>query len=629
MKLYYDRKSKDPTYFIQQGYRIGKKTSTRNVKRIGKHSELLAITDDPLAYAKAEVAKYNEEVNNSKVTMELSIDFDEKIKASEDVVSGSTLKNIGYYYLQQVYHDLRIDRFFTEVTAESKITFDPDLVNRFLTYARILDPGSKRNTHMHLSDYYEQPDFEYQHILRTMDIMEANYDAYISHLFEQSKNVVDRNTSVCYYDCTNFYFEIESPDDDYVDEVTGEFIPGFRKYGVSKEHRPNPIVEMGLFMDGDGIPLSMCLASGNESEQTTAVPLEKRMIQMLRQKPFIYCADAGLGSYHIRNFNSMGGRSFIVTQSIKKLSDALKEAVFNDFDYRLLSSGKVVSLKGMQTFDKKDEKNKALYADKAYKVIPADNLIDLGLYEEKKLKNGKTRRVKVKGTLKQKLIISFSRKMMEYQQYIRNRQVERAKNLLKNIDPESFKKGPHDVTRFIKRCSKGKSGEKAIDQYILNEELIAEEARYDGFYAVATNLDISESPELAVSDVQKILAISHQRYKIEDCFRLMKTNFSSRPIFHQNRERIIAHFMICYTALLIFRLLQKKISDEKFRLSPENIVETLQNMQVANLNDFCYMATYSGSKALTALNTIYPLSLLDHKFYLPKELNKRFKKISG
>ena len=300
MKLNYDRKSKDPTYFIQQGYRIGKKTSTRNVKRIGKHSELLAITDDPLAYAKAEVAKYNEEVNNSKVTMELSIDFDEKIKASEDVVSGSTLKNIGYYYLQQVYHDLRIDRFFTEVTAESKITFDPDLVNRFLTYARILDPGSKRNTHMHLSDYYEQPDFEYQHILRTMDIMEANYDAYISHLFEQSKNVVARNTSVCYYDCTNFYFEIESPDDDYVDEVTGEFTPGFRKYGVSKEHRPNPIVEMGLFMDGDGIPLSMCLASGNESEQTTAVPLEKRMIQMLKQKPFIYCADGGLGSYHIR-----------------------------------------------------------------------------------------------------------------------------------------------------------------------------------------------------------------------------------------------------------------------------------------------------------------------------------------
>ena len=629
MKLGYDTKSKDPTYFIQQGFRNGKKTSTRNVKRIGKHSELLAITDDPLAYAKEQVAKYNEEVKNAKVSMGLSIDFDKKVRASNDVVSASTLRNIGYFYIQQIYHDLQVGDFFKEITRDRKIEFDPNLVNRFLTYARIIDPASKRRTHLHLSDYYENPDFNYVHILRTMDLMEENYDGYISHLYKHSLNVVKRNLSVCFYDCSNVYFEIESPDLDYVDEVTGEIIIGFRKYGISKEHRPNPIVEMGLFMDSDGIPLSMCLAPGNQSEQTTAVPLEKELVKMLKGKPFIYCADAGLGSYHIRNFNSMGGRAFIVTQSIKKLSDKLQLAVFNDCDYRLLSTGKPVSLEWMAEFDRFDEENRNLYLDKAFKVIPADNLIDLGLYEEKQYKNGTSRKVKAKGLLPQKLIITFSRKMREYQRFVRNRQIERAKTLLKNIDPEAYKKGPNDVTRFIKRNSKGKNGEKAVDRYILDLDKIAEEEKYDGFYAVATNLEISEKPLEMRDAVEQILEISGQRYKIEECFRLLKTNFSSRPVYHQNKERITAHFMICYTALLIFRLLEKKFETAGFHFTPTDIVETLQNMQVTNINDLFYTATYEGSQILTALNTIYPLSQLDRKYYQPKDLNKKFKKISG
>lgn len=616
MKLYYDRKSKDPTYFIQQGFRNGKKTSTRNIKRIGKHSELLAITDDPLAYAMEEVAKYNEEIKNSKVTMDLTIDFDEKIKASEDVVSASTLKNIGYFYLQQIYHDLKIGPFFRGVTADSKITFDPNLVNRFLCCSRILSPGSKRKTHLHLADYYEEPCFDYVHILRTMDIMEANYDAYISHLFEQSNNIVKRKTSICYYDCSNFYFEVESQDEDYVDEVTGEIIAGIRKYGVSKEHRPNPIVEMGLFMDGDGIPLSMCIVPGSQGEQTTAIPLEEKLIKMLKGKEFIYCADAGLGSYHIRNFNSMGGRSFVVTQSIKKLSSTLKEAVFNDCDYRLLSTGKRISLDAMMSFDKKDVDNRGLYLDKAYKVIPADNLIDLGLYEEKTCMNGKTKLVKAKGVLKQSLVVTFSRKMMEYQRFVRNRQIERAKKLLENIDPETYKKGPCDVTRFIRRTSKGKSGEKAVDRYCLDEEKIAEEEKYDGYYAVATNLD---------DPAKDILDVAKKRYLIEDCFRIMKTNFSGRPVNHREGRRIKAHFLICYTALLVYRLLECRLNDQDTHVTPENLITTLKNMNVVNVHDMEYMALYNGSKALDALTGLTGLTL-DNAHYKPKELNRMIKK---
>jgi transposase len=459
--------------------------------------------------------------------------------------------------------------------------------------------------------------------------MEKNYDEYIRHLFKHSSDIVKRDTSVCYYDCSNFYFEIESPDHDYVDEITGEIINGFRKYGISKEHRPNPIVEMGLFMDADGIPLSMCLVPGNQSEQTTAVPLEKELTKMLNKKPFIYCADAGLGSYHIRNFNSMGGRAFVVTQSIKKLSKTLQQAVFNDCDYHLLSTGTPISLKWLQEFDKKDEANKSAYTDKAFKIVPADNLIELGLYEEKKCKNGKIKKVKAKGMLPQKLIITFSRKMMEYQRFIRNRQIERAKKLLKHIDPETYKKGPNDVTRFIKRLSNKENDKKSPIQYTLDMNKIAEEEKYDGFYAIATNLDISEGIAAGKADVIKILEISAQRYKIEDCFRLLKTNFSSRPVYHHNEPRIIAHFMICYTALLIFRLLQKKFELAGYHFTPNSIVETLQNMQVANIDDLFYVATYEGSTILTALNTIYPMSQLDHKYYQPKDLKIIFKKISG
>src|SRR5574344_935824 len=533
MKLNYDKKSKDPTYFVQKGYRNGKKTTTKNIARIGKHSELLKITDDPLSYAKEQVALYNDEEKNSKLTMEVKIDFNEKIKISKELVSSSTNLNIGYLYLQQVYHELEIGSFFRQISSDSKITFDPNTVNRFLTFARILYPDSKLGTCQHLSHYYEQPNFSHNHIMRTMDIMVKHYDEYLTHLFNKSNNIIKRNTSVCYYDCSNYYFEIESPDEDYVDEVTGEIIKGFRKYGISKQHQPAPLVEMGLFMDSDGIPLTMCLTSGSDNEQTTAIPLEKKLTAMLKGKKLIYCADAGLGSINIRNFNSMGGRAFIVTQSIKKLSETLKIAVFNDVDYKLLSSDHAVSITDLKAFDKNDSNNSELYKDKAYKIINADKAMDLGFYEEKKLKNGKTRKVKSKAVVHQKIIITFSRKMMEYQRFIRNRQIERAKVMLRNLDPETYKKGPNDVTRSIKSNTATKSGEKTTDQYILNQEVIEEEEKYDGYYAVATSLDDS---------ARDIIEVSSKRYKIEDCFRVMKTNFSARPIFHQTKEHVTAHF---------------------------------------------------------------------------------------
>lgn len=615
MKLWYDKKSKDPTYFMQLGIRNGKKVTTKNVARIGKHSELLKITDDPLAYAKKEIAKANEEAKNTnKVDMEIRLDFAEKIKSTSDTVSASTLKNIGYLYLQKLYNQLKLDKFFNDVSKDRKFNFNPDIVNKFMTYSRILDPDSKLGSFEKLSTFYEEPEFDYQHIMRTMDLMYENYNEYIEYLFKASGNIVKRNTSVCYYDCTNYYCESENQDPDYIDESTGEVFTGLRQYGFAKDHKPNPLVEMGLFMDTNGIPISMCIAPGNTNEQTTVIPLEKELVKMFGddKKKFIYCADAGLSSYHIRNFNSMGGRAFVVTQSVKKLSDVLKQAVFNDCDYRLLSDDSSVSIETLKTFDKKDEKNNSIYNDKAYKIIEANSLLDVGLYEEKILNNGKTKKVKSKATLKQHVIITFSRKSMEYQRFIRNRQIERAKNILKNLDPDKYKKGMNDVTRFIKKTKNSK------DKYELNLEKIKEEEKYDGFYAIATNLDDS---------VKDILAINEQRYKVEECFRILKTDFASRPYFHRTRERIISHFMFCYTALLIYRLLEVKLNkfDKDTHFTTRNIIETLKNMQVSNISDLCYASQYTGSKILSALEGIFEMGL-DKKYYLPKDLNKKCRK---
>ena len=509
---------------------------------------------------------------------------------------------------------LRLKGFFQEKTKGRKVTFDCYTILRFLLYARILDPLSKYATWHKLDTYYEKPDFDYQHILRFMDLQ--NYNDYLTWLFRQSNSVVKRATSVLYYDCTNFYFETEQPDEDIVDEVTGEILKGMRQYGVSKEHRPNPIVEMRLFMDTQGVPITMCLHPGNTSEQLTAVPLEKEVMTMLPDAKFIYCADAGLGFYNIRKFNSMGGRAFIVTQSIKKLSDILKQAVFNDYDYRLLSDDTPVMISEMKSFDRHDRNNLDLYNDSAYKVVDADKALDLGLYEDVALKNGRTVKRKAKGILKQRIIVTFSRKVMEYQRTVRNRQIERARKLITLKDPEEIKKGPNDVKRFLKRVAKTKSGETAAVEYILDEEKITEEEKYDGYYAVATNL----------SDPAKdILAISNKRYQIEDCFRIMKTNFDGRPVNHRLREQIKAHFLICYTALLVYRLLEVKLDDQRTHITVEDLITTLKNMNVANIHDMKYMALYDGSKTLDALTKLTMMPL-DRLHYKPKEPNRMIKK---
>ena len=619
MKLFFNRKAKDPIYYAQYGYRTPEgKSTTKNVRRFGKHSELLKITDDPEAYCREQIKLMNEEYKKGTEVIQIALDFNKNVANTGRAYSRRKSYNIGYLYLQLIYQKLELKDFFDEITAGKKMTFDPNTINRFLTFSRVLDPMSKAGTFDNLDTYYERPKFEYHQIFRFMDLLYEHSDKYLEWLYDKSNNIIKRDSSVIYYDCTNFYFETEQADEDEFDDKTGEIVSyGLRKYGVSKEHRPNPIVEMGLMMDKRGIPINMCIHPGNTSEQVTATPLEEKIIPNLDASDIIYCADAGLGSYSIRKFNSLGGRRFIVTQSIKKLSDTLKEAVFNDFDYRLLSDDSPITIERLKSFDRSDPHNEALYNAKAYKIIPADKAIDLGLTETKELKNGKKKEVKSKGTLKQNVIVTFSRKMMEYQRSVRNRQIERAKNILKRKDPEEIKKGTNDVKRFMKRIAETKSGEKASVTYELDLDKIKEEEKYDGYYAIATNL-LDDSP-------RDIMAVMSERYRIEESFRIMKTNLCSRGVYHHEERRIRTHFMICYTALLIYRLLECSIQDNGDHVTIGNLIKTLRNMTVSDRGAYIE-SEYDGSEALYALNKLGDLSLIK-EIYKPSEFNKKIKKI--
>lgn len=623
MKVGYSSKSKDPIYYVQQGIRYGKKTTTKNLYKIGRHSELLKITDDPLEYAKQFVKKYEASFEKEDVSINQNFNVNAKLPRTGNVTSKFEGLNIGYLFLQKIYKDLDIKSFFKQALKDSKVKFDCDEINRFLTFDRILDPRSKLGTFNNLHNYFERPDISYESIFRHHDILEKNYSKYLEHLYKNSSNVLKRKKNICYYDCSNFYFETEENDVDYVDEMTGEVIEGLRKYGLSKDHKPSPIVEMGLFVDDDGIPITMAIHSDNKSEQLTAIPLEKDIVKMYQGSKFIYCADAGIGSYNIRKFNSMGGRAFVIAQSIKKLSAPLKEAVFNDFDYKKISDNSRCTIKEAKSFSidilkdadnetkNSDEYKTTLkkYDDLVYKVIEASQSVELGLTEEKLLNNGKVKMVKSKAMLPQKIIITFSRKHMEYQRRIRNNQIERAKNIIDSGNAAKSKKGNNDVRRFIKTV--GKNGAKL--DYLIDEDVIREEEKYDGFYALATNLEGS---------AKEILQINKQRYQIEDCFRMLKNNLKARPVFHRKDKRIIAHFQVCYTALLIIRLLSKKLDNYGTHFTFNQIQETLNNMMVKSIKDIYYDPLYTSSDCLDSLNAISGLDL-DRSLFKNTDLNKK------
>ena len=540
-------KSKNQTiYYLSKSVWVDGKSTTKTIERIGSEEEIKKICGDltPLEWAKQYAAKRSAEEKASKQDVIIKFSSSRLIdKAAQRSVK------IGHLFLRDIYYSLGLDEICAEISSRHKFTYDLNDILSMLVYSRILSPGSKRSSLQDAQEFLDPPACDLHQVYRGLEALARENDYYQAELYRRSESVISRKKGILYYDCTNYYFEIEEEDD-------------FRRFGVSKEHRPNPIVQMGLFMDADGIPLSFSVFNGNESEQLSMTPLEQKIINEYGLKKFIVCTDAGLSSISNRRFNNTLNRKFITTQSIKMLKGFLKEFCLSDDGWKLEGSRQVYNLSEIKEEDFRD------------RIFYKDQWIN-------------------ENDLEQHLIVTFSFKYRDYQRSIRDRQIERARRLSEH--PSSMKaKKPNDPKRFVSQsyCTKeGEIADKTIT--VLDEDRISEEMRYDGFYAVCTNLE---------DDAPEIIRISQKRWEIEECFRIMKSELKARPVYLSRKDRITAHFMTCFTALIIYRILEKKLGG-KYTCS--EIINTLQGMNMLIAPGEGYIPSYTRTDLTDDLHETY------------------------
>lgn len=538
MKLNITKSKNSESFYIAKSYINSKGVSTSTiVRKLGTLKDLLdehgPTRDDVIAWAKNEVKLETEKYKKEQETKTVRITFhaDRKLDYGQ-----RKLFQGGYLFAQSIYYGLQLDKTCRKIKTRYKYQFDLNAILSDLIYNRMLDPRSKASAFHAVQKFLEPPTYELHDIYRALSILAEESDFIQSEVFKNSNFLGERNSKILYYDCSNFYFEIEQEN-------------GMKKYGKSKEHRPNPIVQMGLFIDGDGIPLAFSLFPGNQNEQTSLKPLELKILQQFGCDKFIYCSDAGLASQANRNFNHMGKRAFIVTQSIKKLRAEDKAVILSRDGFKRLSDNSSVTFENIV-----DDNPNELY----YKEVPY-----------------------ISGNLDQRLIVTYSPKYAAYQQAIRQTQVERAKMMLQNGSVKKNRKNPNDPARFVGKNASTKDGEIADIHYYLDEEKIAEESKYDGLYAVCT--------DLLDDEVKDILRVSEGRWQIEESFRIMKTDFSARPVYVQREDRIKAHFLICFLALLCYRLLEKQL-DSKYTC--DEILQMLNEMNFVDLEGQGFTPTY-------------------------------------
>ena len=537
-------KSKNTTiYYLSKSVRIGSRTTTKTVEKIGTYDEIKEKCGDmePLEWAKKYAAKRSAEEKAAKQ--------DVIMKCSSSMLIDKNVRrscNAGYLFLLDIYYSLGIDKICAEISEKYKFEYDLNEILSMLVCSRIIAPGSKRSSLEEANGFVEQPKCSLHQIYRALEVIAKENDFFQSQLYKNSQSITERRKDVLYYDCTNYYFEIEDEDD-------------FRKYGVSKEHRPNPIVQMGLFIDSDGIPLSFSVFDGNFSEQPSMTPLEKKILQDFDTSDFVVCTDSGLSSIANRRFNSIQGRGFVTAQSIKKLKGFLQDFCLGDDGWYLPGS------------------------DRRYKLSELDEEKDYDrvFYKDRWINEN---------DLEQHLIVTYSIKYRNYQRAVRGRQIVRAEKLAENPSSLSRKK-ENDPKRFVmqEHCTTdGEAAEKTITS--LDQNRIDNEMKYDGFYAVCTNLE---------DDVSDIIRINQKRWEIEECFRIMKTEFKARPVYLSRKDRITAHFTTCFTALVIYRMLEKKLEN---RFTCEEIIGTLRDMNMMIAPGEGYIPTYTRTDLTDALH---------------------------
>ena len=556
------------TYYIIDSIKRDGKRSSETVERLGTEQEIMKLhgTSNPSAWMEARARELTEKkkaASGKKVLVPFLPDA-----ALEPGVQHAF--NVGYLFLQQIYYQLKLPSICRQISKRNAFAYDLDNILSRLVYGRILFPSSKLSCLELSQRLYEQPNFEIQHIYRALSVLAKEMDFVQAELYKNSREIIKRSDGVLYYDCTNYFFETESEE-------------GLKQYGPSKEHRPSPIVSMGLFMDKSGLPLAFSITPGNQSEQTTLQPLEKKIMQDFGKSKFVVCTDGGLSSEANRKFNNWGERCFITTQSIKKMKKSLKDWALDTEGWRLPGSRKTYSIKDMA--DTPENRARIFYKQRYVE----------GYDEERDIEFNQT------------LIVTFSLKYMLYQRCIREGQIARAKEMA-GTPSKADRVGPNDARRFIKRTVVTKDGEAAsIKAYTLNRAAIEKEERFDGFYAVCTNLD--DDPALIVD-------VNRGRWEIEESFRIMKTEFEARPVYLKRDDRIMAHFLSCFIALLIYRILESRLNagTQEGKKEPQKrlrrrytstaIIETLRGMDMTKAGSDGFIPSYRRTDLTDELHEI-------------------------
>ena len=572
MRLGISKSKNTINYYIIKDYTKNGKRSTKHIERIGNIEQVkkLAGNQDYKEWLKDYIKKYNEdhckkEIITIKKSTKKIIDFNVNNKF-----------NVGYLFLEKLYNELKIKNICDNIQNKYKFQFNLNEILSYLVYARIIYPSSKLETFKQCQNFIEQPTFKLHDEYRALSYIAKNLDYIQEHLFNNSKNVINRNSNVIYYDCTNYFFEIDEEDD-------------LRRYGISKEHKPNPIVGMGLFMDGDGIPLSFNIYPGNQNEQKTLIPEESKIINefKLENTKVILCTDAGLSSDEIKKYNIKDGRGFVITQSLKKLKEEYKNQIFDKHGWRI--SNDLRNIYNLDTIENNQDLKEKYYDTLFYKIIETETK-----------------------SVKQDLIITFSFKYFDYNRNIRNNQIERAKKSIETNNVTKKSKNQNDYRRFIDNINSTDDGEVAQNiTYSINEELIKEEEKYDGFYALTTNL---------TGNIDEILRITKGRWEIEESFRIMKSDFLARPINLSREDRIKAHFMTCFISLLIYRILEKKL---EYKYTTSEILKTIRNMNVLESKGDGYIPEYIRNDITDDLHEIFNFRT-DYEINTYKDLKKIF-----
>lgn len=519
------------------------KRSTKIYKRLGNEQEILKISNGLPAreWAEKEVAKLKKAYEEK--SLKIIAEFSQSDLIKKDV---QTSFNGGYLFLQDIYYSLGLNKICKEISNKYRIKYDLNSVLSNLIYTRIIEPSSKLSAFETAKTFLEQPNFELQNIYRALELIANETENIEAQVYKNSLNVVNRNTKILYYDCTNYFFEIEQAE-------------GIKQYGKSKENRPLPIVQMGLFMDGDGFPLAFVINSGNTNEQITLKPLEKQIIKDFELSKFVVCTDAGLASIDNRLFNNIQDRSFIVTQSLKKIKGHLKNWALSKEGWHKLNSKKEINLNDIDN----SSANEEIY------------------YKERWINEN---------NLSQRLIVSYSPKYAAYQKNVRNNQIERAKNLISNPSSTS-KNRQNDPSRFVTSSFVTSDGEIADKRVLtLNQDAIDNEEIFDGFYAVCTTLE---------DDISEIIKVNKRRWEIEESFRILKTDFKARPVYLKRDDRIKAHFTTCFLSLLIYRILEHKLKE---KYSSSDIINTLRNMNFLKKEGCGYIPTFKRTNLTDSLH---------------------------